>query len=417
MVNRSLSDRRSFLRVCLSGSLGVWLTSHIEDPAEAAESNDDRAMILLWMNGGASQIDTFDLKPGTNNGGSFRPIATNTPGIEICEHLPNLAKQMQHVSLIRSMVTKEGSHERGRYLMHTGYLPVGTTKHPTFGSIISSEQGASKTSLPNFVSVALPSQDAGFLGMTHAAFHVPNPEFGVPNSTPGVGVEPPRFNRRLNMLGKMEQSFAYKTKNQQAADHLEVYQKSVRLMRSKTLSAFDVSKERAAVQAAYGQNPFGQACLLARRLIEVGVKCVEISLSNWDTHRNNETRNKELMGMLDPAMAALINELSERGRLASTLVTCMSEFGRTPKHNPLGGRDHWPNGWSVALAGAGIQGGKVIGKTNRDGTEVADRPVPVPDLFATYCKALRIDHDKENYTPFGRPVPIVNNGTPVQELF
>ncbi len=182
------------------------------------------------------------------------------------------------------------------------------------------------------------------------------------------------------------------------------------------LAAFDLSQEKASVRDSYGRTPFGQGCLLARRLIEAGVKCVQVSLSGWDTHLRNFPRTKELMGEFDPACASLLRELNERGRLRHTLVVCVGEFGRTPKINPLGGRDHWPKTWTAMLAGGGIQGGQAVGKTSADGTEVADRPVSVPDLFATICKVMRIDADKENFTPAGRPVPIVDKGTVVDEL-
>ena len=409
-------DRRYFLRTCISSSAGVWVTCQL-NPLVAAEEKNERAMILLWMNGGPSQMDTFDLKPGTANGGSTRAIRTSASDIQISQHLPTLARQMHHVSLIRSMTTKEGSHERGRYLMHTGYLPLGATRHPSFGSIVSSELGQKASSLPNFVSVSLPSLGPGFLGMTHAAFHVPDPETGVPNAAPAAGVNDGRFNRRLSILGALEQSFAASRRGGPAADHFEVYQKGVRLMRSETLSAFETQREKEPVQEAYGKNPFGRACLLARRLVEAGVKCVEVSMQGWDTHTGNEKNTQELMASLDPAMGTLIQELADRGLLETTLVAWMGEFGRTPKINVLGGRDHWPKGWTAALAGAGVQGGLVVGKTSADGSEITDRPVTPPELFATFCHALKIDPAKENYTPTGRPIPIVNSGTPVKELF
>lgn len=398
--------------------MGVWLTSSMGDQVFAKEpGGDDRAMVLLWLNGGPSHLDTFDPKPGHPNGGEFRPISTSAGGVQICEHLPQLAKQMHHLSLVRSMTSKEGSHERGRYFVQTGYLPAGATTHPSMGSIISDVLGEEKSAVPNYVSVTLPSVGSGFLGMQHAAFHIPNPEAKPPNATPAAGVDANRFQRRLSMFKALEDGFIASRRGQDAKDHFDVYQQSVRLMQARELAAFDLANEKDAVRDSYGRTPFGQGCLLARRLIEAGVKCVQISLNGWDTHLRNFAKNREQMEILDPAYASLLRELSDRGLLSKTLVACMGEFGRTPKINPLGGRDHWPKTWTASMAGAGVQGGRVVGKTSADGMEVAQRPVSVPDLYATFCRAMRIDADKENYTPAGRPITIVNKGTAVHELF
>ena len=410
------NTRRSFLRICLGGG-GVWLTASLDNELSAKPSADNRAMIQLWLSGGPSHLDTFDPKPGHANGGEFRPIGTAADGVQICEHLPQLAKQMNHVALIRSMTSKEGSHERGRYLVQTGYLPAGDTEHPAFGSIVSDEFGEENSAIPNYVSVGLPSVGSGFLGMQHAAFHIPNPESKPPNTTLPAGVNSNRFSRRLSMLKSLEDGFVATRRGRESREHFDVYQQSVRLMKARELAAFDLSRERDAVRDAYGRTPLGQGCLLARRLIQAGVRCVQVSLSGWDTHVRNFAANRELMGILDPAYASLLRELNDMGLLESTLVVCMGEFGRTPKINQLGGRDHWPQTWTAALAGGGIRGGQVIGKTSPDGMEVADRPVTVPQLYASFCRSLRINPDKENHTDAGRPVPIVDQADPVDELF
>ncbi|MBM81044.1 MAG: hypothetical protein CMJ78_10680 [Planctomycetaceae bacterium] len=412
-------SRRGFLQCCFAGATGVTVSSPF-DPllfGDEARGGEERSLILLWMNGGPSQVDTFDPKSSHQNGGGVKAIATKQAGVQISENMPMLAQRFDDVALIRSMVTKEGSHERGRYLLHTGYLPVGATAHPGLGSIVSSELGADDTSLPNFVSVTLPSHGPGLLGMPHAAFHVPDPQEKVPNASTAEDVDALRFRRRLDMLSLLQNSFIATKRGQEAKDHNEVYQKSVRLMKSRELKAFDLSQEKEAVRDAYGLNEFGQGCLLARRLVEVGVRCVEVTLDGWDTHLNNNAKSKELAGMVDSGFSRLLDDLKERRLLNKTLVVWMGEFGRTPKMNVLGGRDHWPNGWSVAMAGSNIQGGTVVGKTSTDGTKVTDRPVTVPDLFATVCEALAIDAEKENYTSTGRPIPLVNHGTAVRELF
>ena len=410
-------DRRSFLRVCLSGSAGVWLSTRLSGSLPAAETGSDRAMILLWLDGGPSHVDTFDPKPGHPHGGEFRAIPTAASGVSICEHLPKLATQMNHVALVRSMTSNEGSHERGRYLLQTGYLPAGGTDHPAFGSIVADELGQPQSAIPNYVSVNLPSVGSGFLGMQHASFHIPNPEVSPPNTSLATGVNENRFARRARMLKSLEDGFIATRRGEEAREHLEVYQQSIRLMTARELAAFDLANEQTAVRDAYGDTPFGQGCLLARRLVEAGVKCVQVSLGGWDTHVQNFAKTRSLMEILDPAYASLIRELGERGLLDSTLVVCMGEFGRTPKINALGGRDHWPKTWTASLAGAGIQGGRVIGKTSADATEVVDRPVTVPELFASFCKSLQLDPSKENHTPAGRPITIVNQGTAVDELF
>jgi len=410
-------DRRTFLRVGLSGAFGVSVTGVWHGDSFAQPQTDERSTILLWMNGGPSQLDTFDPKPGHANGGDVKAIRTTSSDISISQHLPQIAQQMQHLAVVRSVSSKEGSHERGRLLMHTGYLPTGTAPHPGFGAIVSAELGSEKATLPNFVSVNLPSVGPGLLGMQHAAFHVPKPEEGVPDALPPEHLTSARLNRRLNMLGALEGSFAKGGRGSEVLEHRAVYEKSLKLMNSPALKAFDLNQEKAGVREAYGKKPFGQGCLLARRLIEAGVRSVEVTLDGWDTHINNAGATKKLLEMLDPAMARLIAELAERNRLDKTLVAWLGEFGRTPKINVLGGRDHWPKGWSAVFAGAGIKGGRVLGRTSADGTEIVERPVTVPDLFASMCQAVGIDPAKEHVAPNGRPLAITDKGTVIKELF
>jgi hypothetical protein len=409
-----MTDRRDFIRLGLGGPFGAWLSTAL--PTVADSANDDRAMIVLWMNGGASQTDTFDPKPGHANAGSFKAIGTSAGSkVQICEHLPRMAKLMHHVGLVRSMVSNEGSHERGRFLMHTGYRPLGATAYPSFGSVLAAEMGNPNANLPNFVSLRIPTYGPGFLGMTHAPFHVTNPGTVV-NSKP-AGIPDERFSQRLKMLKSLEQGFVASNRGPEAREHYDVYTRGVRFMRSKRLKVFELDDERESVRDAYGRNPFGDGCLLARRLVESGVKCVEVGLDGWDTHRGSFTRNQELMEVLDPAMSSLTRDLRQRGFLSRTLIVWMGEFGRTPKVNFLGGRDHFTRAWSAALVGAGIRGGTVVGQTREDGMEVVDRPVSVPELFATFCKALKLDPHKSRKTAAGRPIPIVSEGSAVNELF
>ncbi|HAY78483.1 MAG TPA: DUF1501 domain-containing protein [Planctomycetaceae bacterium] len=413
-----LLSRRGYLRLSLGATASLCVPRWLDPELHARESaTAGRSLILLWMNGGPSHLDTWDPKPGHPHGGEFAAIDTNVAGIQISEHLPQLAKQMHHLAVVRSMTSKEGSHERGRYLLQSGYLPMPGTQHPALGSILSAERGQPDQAIPNFVSISLPSIGAGLLGMEHAAFHLPNSESPPPNTALPGHVRGQRFQRRLRMLSSLERGFINTRRGKEATAHQDVYQQSIRMMQAKELAAFDVSQEKPQVRDAYGRTPFGQGCLLARRLIESGVKCVQVSLNGWDTHARNFPLTRNRMEILDPAYATLVQELDERGLLDSTLVLCLGEFGRTPKINPLGGRDHWPKTWSATLAGAGIRGGQVVGKTSPDGTQVSARPVSVPDLFATCCQALRIDADKQHLTPAGRPIRTVDStGTPVAEL-
>jgi hypothetical protein len=407
-------ERREFIRLGLGGPFGAWLSTAL--PGVANSATEGKAMILLWMNGGPSQTDTFDPKPGHANAGAFKAIGTSASSqVQICEHLPRLARLMHHIGLVRSMVSSEGSHERGRFLMHTGYRPLGATAYPSFGSVLAAELGDPKANLPNFVSVRIPSYGPGILGMTHAPFHVNHPG-AVVNSKPS-GIADERFKRRLDMLKSLERDFVASDRGPEANEHYEVYARSVRFMRSSRLKVFELDDEKESVRDAYGRNPFGDGCLLARRLVESGVKCVEVGLDGWDTHTKNFDRNKELMEVLDPAMSSLIIDLGRRRLLERTLIVCMGEFGRTPAINFLGGRDHFTRAWSTALVGAGIRGGTVVGKTREDGMEVVERPVSVPDLFATFCRALDLEPAKSRKTPAGRPVPIVNDGKAIGELF
>lgn len=409
-----MTERRDFIKLGLGGHFGAWLSTSLPSVADSAKN--DKAMILLWMNGGPSQTDTFDPKPGHANAGSFKAIGTSAGSkVQICEHLPRVAKLMHHIGLVRSLMSNEGSHERGRFLMHTGYRPLGATAYPSFGSTLAAELGDPRAQLPSFVSLRIPSYGPGFLGMTHAPFHVNYPGT-VANSRPS-GISDERFGRRLGMLKSMERDFVASNRGREAREHYDVYARSVRFMRSKRLKVFELDDEREATRDAYGRNPFGDGCLLARRLVESGVKCVEVGLDGWDTHTGNFKRNQELMEVLDPAMSSLIIDLGRRRLLDRTLVVWMGEFGRTPKINFVGGRDHFTRGCSAALVGAGIRGGTVVGRTRDDGIGVEERPVAVPELFATFCKALDLDPGKSRKTAAGRPIPIVDGGTPIQELF
>jgi uncharacterized protein (DUF1501 family) len=359
--------------------------------------------IILWMNGGPSQMDTFDLKPGKDNGGPFKEIDTAVKGVRISEHLPRLAKRADRLAIIRSLTHSEGDHARATHLMRTGYVIDQQTDYPTLGSLLAKELGDAKSDLPPYVRISGSSDPGAFLEGYRPGFL--GPSFG-PLVVP----------QRAVPTGEKKNE-AEQTQQELPAEAFEVIDKGrAKAMRKAVLAAFDLSEEKDAVRDAYGRNPFGQGCLAARRLVEHGAPVVEVTLGGWDTHAQNFDLVKKLSDKLDPAWATLLAELEERKLLDSTLVVWMGEFGRTPRINAADGRDHWPGSFSVVLAGRGIKGGQVIGRTNDDGITIQERPVSPPELMATIFQALGIDPAKENRSNIGGQLPLVLKGTkPVKE--
>ncbi len=440
-------SRREMLKLTAAGvgvSMAPWFRSLAS--AGAIDPKRHRSCILLWMSGGPSQTDTFDLKPGHENGGPFKEIETSVPGIRISEHLPQLAKQMDEMAIIRSMSTKEGDHSRGTHLMRTGYLPQGPVQYPTMGSVISKELGQPDAELPNFVSVspyrflAPGAFGPGFLGPEYAPLVVGSSNGGVApqpggqdysdalkvqNMSPPDGVTDSQFDARLDLLSNLENNFQSTRQAIGPESHQSTYRQAVKMMRSEARKAFNLEEESAELRERYGQSQFGQGCLLARRLVERGVPFVEVSLSGvagnqalgWDTHVNNFDSVKRLSEVLDPGWATLMSDLKERGLLDSTLIVWMGEFGRTPKINANKGRDHFPAAWTTVLAGGGIQGGQVVGRTSDSGMTVEERPVVVSDLLATICLALGLDPLKQNMSNVGRPIRLADpEANPIFEV-
>lgn len=426
-------SRREWLKWGTTGmvsfSLSGWLGTLAAHGARDRQRR--RSCILLWMSGGPSQLDTFDLKPGHPNGGPFKPIQTGVPGIQISEHFSQLAKLADHLAIIRSMTSKEGDHGRATYLLHTGYVPQGPVDYPALGSLVSKELGDDRAELPSFVSIA-PYRvanprafAAGFLGPRHAPLIVGESGLFRPERSPGDGAEalkvqdlarspdvsPARGDTRLEMLQQVQREFMAGHPDMPALSHQAAYERAARLMRSAAAKAFDLEDEKAPLREAYGRTLFGQGCLLARRLVERQVPFVEVTLDGWDTHADNASRVRSLSQTVDAAWAALMGDLKQRGLLETTLIVWTGEFGRTPKFAGSDGRDHWPNSFSAVLAGGGIRGGQVIGDTGCDGAAVKDRPVTVPEFLATICEALGIDHQQQNLSNMGRPIRIVAPGT------
>jgi uncharacterized protein (DUF1501 family) len=358
-------QRRSFLRTMAAGAAGLATLGWKDNVALHADEmrKNGMACILLFMRGGPSQFETFDPKPGVTNGGPTKAISTAASGIQIAEGWTEIAKRMKDIALIRSMNNKEGQHERAAFQLHTGYVPSGTVKYPALGSIVASELGPKNFDLPNFVSIGGRGAGigSGFLGMQVAPFVVANANQMPNNVTLPGAVSTQRFNRRMGLLSSMEEEFAEAGGGSRIEDHKNLYANAAQMVLSPRIKAFDLSQEKPEVRDRYGRTPFGQGCLLARRLVEQGVTFVEVDLNGWDTHDDNFNRVKKLSETADPAWATLLSDLKERGMLDRTLVIWMGEFGRTPKINPRTGRDHYPRAFNAAVAGAGIKGGQVFG--------------------------------------------------------
>jgi uncharacterized protein (DUF1501 family) len=415
-VSTGLTRRRDFLRAVSAGALAAGALSFRDVMTVQAEQlrKQGMALILLWMQGGPSQLETFDPKPGTESGGPTTAIDTAVSGIRIAEGWTNTAKAMGEIALIRSMTNKEGQHQRATYQMHTGYLPTGTVKHPNLGCSIAKEIAPENTDLPAVVSVGT-TEGAGFLGVDFEPFVVQDPG-SMPRNV-ATTVATPRFNRRLGLVERLDGEFATTGAADTVRDHKQLYGKTSRLVLSPDVKSFDISGEPQAVRTLYGDSQFGKGCLLARRLVESGVTFVEVRHGNWDTHFDNFSKTKELIGQVDPGVGALILDLKQRGLLDKTLVVWAGEFGRTPKINPRTGRDHYPRVFNVALAGGGVKGGQVIGSSSVDGMAVKDNPVTVNDLLTSMCSALKVDPRHENISPLGRPLKLVEDGQVIPGLF
>ena len=413
-------NRRHFFNHCAAVS-SIAASSSFFTQSILANANDlkkrNKSAILLWMGGGPSTIDLWDLKPGAATGGIFKPVSTSADGIQICEHLPLMAQQMHHMNIVRSMSTREADHMRGRYYMHTGYVPNPNVEHPSYGSVISHELMSSipQLDIPPFVSIGGASIGAGFLGTSYSPF--------VVNSNGTVrdldmGIDQSRLDQRLRMLKTIEDKFVNEKRGDYASDHSKLLTKTVKLMTSSQMEVFKVSKEPKEVQERYGNTGFGRGCLMARRLVEMGVPFIEVDLGGWDNHTDIfKTLQDQKLPELDKAMSALISDLNDRGLLQDTAIIWMGEFGRTPNINGNGGRDHWAKSWSVVVGGAGFKGGVIVGETSSDGKEVITEPYSSQDLMASVLKSLGISLETSFTAKNGRPMRIANSGKLIKELF
>ncbi len=423
--------RRDFLKAGALGSLSFGLAGMLRAEAErgTAASAGNKNAIFLYLPGGQSHLDTFDMKPDASDvAGEFKPIDTNVPGIQLSEHLPNLAKNADKYCILRSVHHTLAAHAPGQQYMRSGNKPLPSLEYPNYGSVIAKEHPAPR-GVPPYVSLPVNRSNggvetAGYLGVAYSSFSVgddPNSEdFSVRALAAPGGLTLGRIERRVGFMQRLDQTFRETELNSQALEGMDkFYVQAYEILTSKAArKAFDLSAEKPAVRERYGRTSFGQACLLARRLVEAGVRCVSVDFGSWDTHAKNFVSLKDnLLPAFDAGLAALLEDLHERGLIDSTVVWSTGEFGRTPKINDKAGRDHWARAMSMVMAGGGIQGGQVIGKTDDKGQEPIDAPYTPDDAAFSYFHALGIDGHKEYHTPTGRPVYVLRNGNLIRELF
>ncbi len=407
--------RRSMVRSSALATGGLWLTQLAERLAIAGErSAQPKSLLMIWLQGGPSQLETFDPHASTRIGGEVKAISTSLKGIELADTMPATAGQLHHACLIRSMISKEGDHERATYHLKTGWRPDPTVVHPSIGAVLC-HQSPDNIEIPRHISI-LPSQwpaRGGYLGPSLDAFQIGDPAEPIPNLTKRVSDE--QMQTRLGpLLTTLENEFQrgrLANLDRQRTVHRTATDRAVTMMSSDQLTAFDVKAEGVETLKRFGDTSFGRGCLAGIRLLSAGVRCVEVELNGWDSHVNNHQFQSSQAKLLDSALAATLSELSQRGLLDSTVVFCGGEFGRTPRINPAEGRDHWPHGFSVLLAGGTLRRGYVHGATAAEVDDRADDltkftsdTVTVPDLHATLLHALGVDHELENITPIGRPL-------------
>ena len=422
-------SRRRFMETTAKSLLGVGALGIASRPGTAnaalgpnlglpLRENAAKHIIYLYMSGGMTHLDTFDTKPGHANQGQTKTINTNVDGIRISEYLPMLAKHTDKLAIIRSMTSTAGAHFQGNYLMHTSYEARNTIRHPGLGAWALKYNGRINKNLPGSVFVGGDSRINGGGGFFEPEFEpltISDPKSGLRNSKRRRVTEE-TFDHRLDLAKKFDADFHKRYDVKQVRAYSQMYDDAVKIMTSKDLEAFDLSKEDEATRERYGSDPFGQGCLLARHLIEHDVRAVEVSLGGWDMHNNVFVTAPDKCAILDKAYAALLDDLDKRGKLKDTIVVLTTEFGRTPDINQNAGRDHYPKAFSSVLAGGGVKGGVAYGKTDKGGAEVEENPVKIQDFNATVAHALGLPLDQVLYSPSKRPFTVTHKGKPVLDL-
>lgn len=412
--------RRQLMKTAAGSCLGVSILpigNKISEAAPGRTGGKAKQVIHLFMTGAMSQLDTFDPKPKSDVQGQTKVIRTKIAGVQFSEHMSELAQIADQIAVVRSLNTTTGAHSPARYLMRTSYRPLATTRHPGLGSWLHKTKGRLNKALPTTVQVG-GGIGPGYLGAQYAPVPIGDPMKGLQNTTSPAYVTDKSFDKRITLSSKFDSNFrALSQKNSKVNGYDDLYTDAITLLRSEDLKAFDITKEPQEQRAAYGDSRFGRGVLLARRLVENGVRYVEVSSGGWDNHRNIFDTIPDRAGELDRIVATLIKDLKSRGLFDSTLVVIGTEFGRKPKINQNIGRDHHPAAFSSMLAGGGIRGGQVYGSSDKDAFHVEDDPTSPEDFNSTIAHALGIKHDEEIYSSDGRPFTIGNGGSPIMKLF
>jgi hypothetical protein len=414
-------SRRQWLERTAKATLGVGMLPLLSEAVAAAPSGKGRRLIYLYMAGGMTHLDTFDVKPDSKETqGQTSAIGTGVPGVQLSEYLPSLAKRMKDIAVIRSMTTQTADHEQGEYLMRTSYESIATERHPSLGPWMQKLRGRQNKTLPDTVLIGSPARHpaAGFLDPTYSPLPIGDPLKGLENTAAPSYLTESSFEKRMALINQFDKKFREKYPLKSVKGYSDFYDEATSLLTSGELKAFDLKEEKADVRDRYGNDPFGQGCLLARRLIENNVQCVEVTLGGWDMH-NTLWENGTLptrAGIMDKAVGALLADLEEKGLLSKTVVVLTTEFGRSPAINYNAGRDHHPAAFSAMVAGAGIKGGQVYGQSDSRGHAVEKDGLSPADLNATVAEALGLPRDEVVHSPTGRPFKVAGDGTPVKKL-
>jgi len=419
-------SRREFVASAAKACLGVGLLplagSYVHTPVNALEPGTRpaaaRHVIYLNMSGAMSHLDTFGTNPDAPEiQGPTKSIPTSADGVTISENLPLTAKHMHNSAIIKTMMTSQGAHAQASYLMHTSYQMRGTIAHPTFGSWVAKMSGNINNTIPSNVQISGSPGGAGFLESKYGPLPIGNPGAGLANSLKADYIDQTRFDGRLALAQKMNTAYLDQYDQKQVRAYSDLYKDAINLMTSEDLNAFDISKEPESMNEMYGTSNFGQGCLLARRLVENGVRYVEVSRGGWDTHDNNFEAVANNCTDIDKALSALLTDLERRGLLNETMVVLTSEFGRTPRINARDGRDHWPYGFTAFLAGAGVKGGTMYGKMDKVGRNPEEGKFVDPaGLNATIGYAMGLPLNDVQYSPSGRPFKVAHDGEPLMDV-
>ncbi len=416
--------RRQFIEYAAKSALGVSVLPVFNNLVEAApgkpKGGKAKRLIYLYMAGAMTHLDTFDLKPGHKSQGQTKPIKTSVPGAQISEFLPTLAEEFDKMAVINSMYTETGAHGPGEYMMRTSYKKIATTRHPSMGPWIQRFKGRYNKNLPDTVLISAPARhpSAGFLDPSFSPLPIGDPNRGLENTKSPSYLSDNSFEKRINLINKFDNKFQNKFKTKDVLAYTDFYSQATTLLSSDELKAFDLNEEKPEDRDKYGRNSFGQGCMLARRLVENDVRCVEVTFGGWDMHRDiyDDRTLPTRAGILDKALGNLLKDLSSLGLLDETLVVLTTEFGRTPVINQNAGRDHHPGVFSAALMGGGIKGGQFYGKSDEAGHSVdADGVLPA-DFNATIASALNLPLDKEIFSSQGRPFKVAHDGEAVTKL-